>query len=80
MATRLLDRVPLERIEQRARPVNLGRALVTLVVGVFYALGWLAGKVVLVAGVALGWAWAAAAEGYADGRKPTEGPPRAGPA
>ena len=66
MATRLLDRVPLERIEQRAQPVNLGRLLMTLVVGVFYALGFVAAKAVVVAGVLLGWVAAAVVTGWQD--------------
>jgi predicted PurR-regulated permease PerM len=72
MATRLADRVPLERIEQRARPVNLGQLLVTLVVGVFYALGFAAAKVVVIAGVLLGWVVAAVVTGWQDAGKPVE--------
>lgn len=72
MATRLLDRVPLDRIEAQARPVNLGRLVMAALVGVFYVLGWLAAKIVIVAGVALGWAWAALRTGWADAHQPAE--------
>lgn len=73
MVTRLLDRVPLERVEAEARQVHLGRLLLTLLVGAFYALGWLAGKAV--SGV--GFAWAAVKVGYADARVKPEVPARA---
>ena len=73
MGARLLDRVPLERVEAEARQVNLGRALLTVLVGVFWLVGWLAGKATL--GVA--FAWAAAKVGYAEARQPGEEPQRA---
>jgi hypothetical protein len=73
MATRLLDRVPRDRIEAEARQVRLGRALLTLLVGVFWLVGWLAGKATL--GVA--FVWAATKVGYVEARKPGEEPPRA---
>jgi hypothetical protein len=66
MATRLLDRVPLERVEAEARQVNLGRALLTLLVGVFWVLGWLAGM----ASLAVRIAWAGVKEGWSDARRP----------
>jgi hypothetical protein len=76
MATRILDRVPLDRIEGEARQVHLGRALLTLLVGLFWALGWLAGKATL----AVGFAYAAAKTGFQDARTQAGRPPRAGPA
>lgn len=76
MATRLVDRVPLERIQAEARQVDLGRALLTLLVGVFWLLGWLAGKLTL----GVGFAYAAARVGYVEARSPTKAGPRAGPA
>jgi hypothetical protein len=65
MATNLLDRVPSDRIQAEARQVHLGRALLTALVGVFWLLGWLAGKVT----VAVGFAWAAAKVGWQDARQ-----------
>jgi hypothetical protein len=64
MATRILERVPLDRIEGEARQVHLGRAILTLLVGIFWALGWLAGKATL----AVGFAYAAAKVGFTEAR------------
>ncbi|HEV8652562.1 MAG TPA: hypothetical protein VG276_25055 [Actinomycetes bacterium] len=76
MATRILDRVPLDRVSAEAREVHLGRALLTLLVGVFWLTGWLAGKATL----AVGFAWAAAKVGYQDARTTPGGrPPRGVP-
>ncbi len=72
MAVRLLERVPIERIEQQAKPVDLGRVLMVLVVGVFYLLGFVVRKTALMLGVLLGWAVAAVMEGWQDAGKPAE--------
>lgn len=66
MATRILDRVPLDRIEGEARQVHLGRSLLTLLVGLFWALGWLFGKGSLAVRIIL----AASREGWRDARRP----------
>ena len=80
MSVRLLERVPVERIEAQARPVDLGRLLVVLVVGFFYLLGFAARKVVLVLGVTLGWVIAATRTGWQDAAVPAEERRRAEPA
>ena len=72
MAVRLLERVPIERIESEAKLVDLGRVLMTLVVGLFYLLGFVARKTVLVLGVGLGWMLAAARTGWQDAAVPAE--------
>ena len=64
MVTQLLDRVPVDRIQAEARQVHLGRALLTLLVGVFWLLGWLVGKATL----AVGFAYAAAKIGFLEAR------------
>lgn len=73
MVTRLLDRVPTERIEAEARQVHLGRSLLNLLLGVFWLVGWLAGTV----SVGIGFAYAAAKTGYQDARSQAGRPPRA---
>lgn len=70
MATRLLERVPVDRIEAEAKPVDLGRLLMVLIVGLFYLLGFVARKTVVVAGVGLGWMLAAAKTGWQDAAVP----------
>jgi hypothetical protein len=72
MAVRLLERVPIDRIEQQAKPVDVGRLLITLIVGFFYLLGFIARKVALVLGVGLGWMLAAVVTGWQDAAKPAE--------
>jgi hypothetical protein len=72
MTTNLLDRVPVDRIQAEAREVHFGRLLLTLLVGVFYALGWLAGKVSL----GLAFCWAAVKIGWTEARTSTEAGPR----
>jgi hypothetical protein len=56
----ILDRVPVDQIRAEARDFHLGRTLLTLVVGVFWLLGWLAGK----ASLAVGFCWAAVVIGW----------------
>jgi hypothetical protein len=72
MAVRLLERVPVDRIQERAKPVDLGRLLMVLVVGFFYLLGFVVRKVVLGLGVLLGWTVAAVVEGWQDAGEPVE--------
>jgi len=72
MATRILERVPLDRIEQHAQPVEGGRLLMAAVVGVFYLLGFIAAKTVILLGVVLGWAVAAVKTGWQDAHLPAE--------
>jgi len=56
--------VDLDRVEAEARDIRPGRALLTVIVGVFYAVGWTAGKLV----TGLSFAAAAVKVGWADGR------------
>ena len=72
MAVRLLERVPIDRIQAQAKPVDLGRVLATLVVGFFYLLGFVVRKVALMLGVLLGWVIAAVVTGWQDAGKPAE--------
>jgi hypothetical protein len=71
MALRLLERVPVDRIQEQSKPVDLGRVLMVLVVGVFYLLGFIARRAVLVLGVGLGWMLAAAQTGWQDAGAPS---------
>lgn len=56
----VLERVPVERIVECARTVDMGRLLLAVVLAPLYVLGWLAGKTLLALAVAgttikLGW-------------------------
>jgi len=72
MATRILERVPLDRIEQQARPVDAGRLVMLAVVGVFYLLGFIVAKTVILLGVLTGWVVAAVKTGWQDAHLPAE--------
>lgn len=60
MSTSLLDRVPVDAISEEAHRIRWGRILLTLIVGLFWLIGWLAGK----AAVGLAFCWAAVKIGW----------------
>jgi hypothetical protein len=62
----VLERVPTDRIMAQARQVHVGRALLALLLGVFYAVGWLASR----AGLALAVVGTSVKLGWQDARKP----------
>lgn len=70
MALRALDRVPIDQIEADAAQIRPAHSLRTLLVGVFYAVGWSAGK----ASVAGRLATAAIRRGWKDARATLDGP------
>jgi len=75
MTTSLLDRVPVDAISDEAQKVRWGRLLLTLLVGLFWLIGWAAGKVFLGlafcgAAVKIGWREAHGAEVRPHGRAP----------
>jgi hypothetical protein len=67
---KVLEAVPLERVRAEAHQIHPGRTLLTLLVGFFWVVGWLAGKAV----VGLVFCWAAVKVGYREARDP-EGQP-----
>jgi hypothetical protein len=64
----VLDRIPVDRVIAEVEKMQVGRALLTLLVGVFWLLGWLAGQV----SRGLKFAFAAVKVGWADARGPAE--------
>jgi hypothetical protein len=71
----VLDQVPLEDITARARQVEFGRVLLTLIAALLYGVGWLAAKVL--GGIWLAFVWSAVAVkvGWTEARKSsTSGP------
>jgi hypothetical protein len=62
--TTITQRVPLDQITREARQVRFGVVLLTVLAGVFFAIGWLAGRLFL--GVA--WCAVAVKVGWQAGR------------
>jgi hypothetical protein len=71
---KVLEAVPVDRVRAEARELHPGWTLLTLLVGLFWVVGWLAGKAV----VGLVFCAAAVKVGYQEARAPTGGPPGAG--
>jgi hypothetical protein len=76
----ILDRVPLERISEEAKQVDVGRAVLTAIAAVLFAIGWISGKVFTIVAQILvyvirGVAWSAVAVklGWTEARKPRQG-------
>jgi hypothetical protein len=76
MLTAIERRVPVEEITLKARNLHLGRSLLTLVAGVFYGLGWLAGKVVGGVFLAVAWSLTAIKVGWIEARDGSARPHR----
>jgi hypothetical protein len=74
MAVRLIERVPTEEIRQEAEQIHLGKLLLTLLVGVFFLIGWTAGK----ASLGTRFALAAMRRGWKEARGEPVGRPRGG--
>ena len=70
----LTERVPLDRIEARARHARPGRAVLVVIASVLFALGWLACKALAVAWLAVAWCGSALAEGWQTARSGQESP------
>jgi hypothetical protein len=64
MALSVAQRVPLDRIEDRARRARPGRAVLTVVAAVLFGLGWLAFRACALAWLALSWCGCAVIEGW----------------
>jgi hypothetical protein len=62
--TSIAERVPLDRIERRARQGRPGRALLTVIAAILFGLGWLAYKTCAVTWLALAWCGSAVIEGW----------------
>jgi hypothetical protein len=58
--TTLADRVSLDEVNAQAREVRTGRALLSVVAALFFAVGWLAGRIIPL----LMWCVFAVREGY----------------
>ena len=63
------DEVLTDRITDEARQIHPGRALLTVLAGLFFAMGWIAAKTFMVAWLALAWTATAVKVGWQEGRK-----------
>lgn len=63
----IFDRIPVDRINTEARQINLGRALLTLVAGLLYAIGWIVARTTIYLWIAITWCVAAVKVGARDG-------------
>ena len=75
MTTDLLDRVPLDHITQQAREVRPGRAVLTVIAAVLFAVGWVVAKTFGVLWFSLVWAGCAVREGHRSARGVKPGSP-----
>lgn len=66
--TSVTERIPLDRIEHRARHARPGRVLLTLLAAALFALGWLTCKAFALAWLAVAWCGSAVAEGWISAR------------
>ena len=73
MVAPILQRVPVDRITVEARDVHPVRFLLTLIAGVLYGVGWLAGKVLGAVFLAVVWSATAVKVGWQEARKPGGG-------
>jgi hypothetical protein len=68
MTTSVLDRVPVDRINRQAAGVRTGHTLLSVVAGLFFAVGWLAGRIL----PCLMWCGFAVREGFRDAHGPSK--------
>lgn len=68
MTTSVLERVPVERINRQAADVRTGHALLSAVAAMFFAAGWLAGRIL----PCLMWCGFAVREGFRAAHGPSK--------
>jgi hypothetical protein len=66
----MLARIPLERIDEQARRAEFRRTVLTLLAGLLWLIGWLAGKSLGLLWLALAWSAAAVRIGWSDAHSP----------
>lgn len=70
----VLTQVPVEDITARARQVQFGRVLLTIIAAILYGVGWVAAKVLGGLWLALAWSVVAIKVGWTEARAGTRGP------
>jgi uncharacterized membrane protein YedE/YeeE len=66
--TSIAERVPLDRIEHRARQARPGRAVLAVIAAVLFGVGWLVCKACAAAWFAAAWCGSAVIEGWQSAR------------
>lgn len=66
----VLQGIPVDEINARAREIRLGRTLLTMLAAVLYGLGWVTAKTVRVIWMAIAWSAVAVKVGWREGWKP----------
>lgn len=64
----VLDSTFVDRVNAEAKDIQFGRTLLTWLAALLYGIGWLIGKVFVVAWLAVTWTYAAAKVGFQDAR------------
>ena len=72
--TSVTERIPLDRIERRARQARPSRAVLVVIASVLFGLGWLAFKACAVTWLAAAWCGSAVVEGWQSARAGQEAP------
>lgn len=67
----MLERIDVARISDEAHQIDIGRTLLTLLMGFFWLLGWLVGKLAIGIGAAITYPIAAARVGWRDAHQPS---------
>lgn len=67
--TTITERVPMERISQRAHAARPGRSVLAVIAGLLFGLGWLGYKTLAVAWLTAAWCASAVIEGWQEARK-----------
>lgn len=71
----VLQGIPVDEINARAREVHLGRTLLTVLAAVLFGLGWIVAKTVRVIWLAIAWSAVAVKVGWREGWKPATARP-----
>lgn len=66
----VLQGIPVDEINARARDVQIGKTLLTILAAVLFALGWITAKTVRVIWLAVAWSAVAVKVGWQEGWKP----------
>jgi uncharacterized membrane protein YedE/YeeE len=73
--TTVAERVPLDRIERRARQARPGRAVLAVIAGLLFGLGWVAYKACAAAWLGVAWCGSAVIEGWQSAKAQQARPP-----